>query len=124
AANALAPVYNATFLPNSLLYFGVWGGSPSSLGNDPKAGSIYTNPLGAKSQPANPIAQIIDANGNYLVLTGYGTEGTTAPVAPANSAPGTLATPGTGATTAWTVIDPYGQGIRITPVPSQTGTVW
>jgi hypothetical protein len=124
AANCLAPIYSATFLPNSQLYFGVWGGSTSSLGNDPVSGSIYTNPLGAGSQPANPITQIQDANGNLLVLTGYGTEGTTAPVAPANSLPGTLATPGSGATTVWTVIDPYGQGIRITPIPSQVGAVW
>jgi hypothetical protein len=124
AANALAPVYSATFLQNQRLYFGTWGGSAQSLGNDPVAGSVYTNPLGAGSQPANPIQQIKDANGNLLALTGYGTEGSTAPVAPANSAPGTIATPGSGATTVWTVVDPYGQGIRITPIPSQVGVVW
>ena len=58
------------------------------------------------------------------MLTGYGTLGTTAPVAPAASLAGVLATPGSGDTTSWTVVDPQGAGICITPVPSQTGTVW
>jgi hypothetical protein len=127
AANALAPIYSATYMPNNLLYYGTWGDTNTgnaTLGNNPVAGSVYTNPLGQISQPANPITQIIDANNNYLVVTGYGTEGTTAPLAPVDAAVGTTATPGSGATTVWTVIDPYGQGIRITPVPSQVGTVW
>jgi len=121
------PVFNASYLPNNVLYYGTWGAANtgnSTLGNNPLSGSVYTAPLGAPSQPKNPITQIIDANGNLLVLTGYGTEGTTAPVAPANSVAGTIATPGSGATTTWTVVDPYGQGIRISPVPSQTGCVW
>ena len=122
------PLCEATFLPNNVLYYGTWGAAQTgtaSWGNNPVSGSIYTDPLGANvSMPANPITQIQDANGNYLVLTGYGAEGTTAPVAPANSLAGVTATPGTGATTIWTVVDPYGQGIRLSPVPSQTGTVW
>ena len=73
--------------------------------------------------PSNPITQIQDANGNLLVLTTYGHEGSAAPLASANASPGTTAS-GTGATTVWTVVDPYGQGIRLTPVSSQTGTVW
>ena len=81
------------------------------------------NNTGGQSQPSNPITQIQDANGNYLVLTQYGTEGTTAPVAPTNSAAGVTCF-GTGATTVWTVVDPYGQGFRVFPVPSQTGNVW
>jgi hypothetical protein len=75
------------------------------------------------NQPRNPITQIEDANGNLLVLTQYGTEGTTAPLAPPNSAPGTTCF-GTGATTIWTVVDPNGMGFRIDPVPTQTGVVW
>jgi hypothetical protein len=121
------PSFKANWMLNSNLYYGVWGDAPtgnSTLGNNPVANSIYTNPLGAGSQPSNPITQIIDANGNLLVLTGYGTEGTTAPVAPVNSLAGTLATPGAGATTQWMVVDPNGQGMRIDPVPSQTGAVW
>jgi hypothetical protein len=39
------------------------------------------------------------------------------------------ATPGTqvnrvDATTVWTVLDPFGQGFRILPVPVQTGVIW
>lgn len=77
----------------------------------------------AISQPSNPITQIIDANGNFLLLTTYGTEGTTAPVAPVDAKPGTTCS-GAGATTIWTVLDPQGMGIRILQVPSQTGVVW
>lgn len=116
----------ANFFPNNLLYYGTWGAvnvGGGDLGNNPMAGSTYTNPLGAQSQPANPIAQIQDANGNFLILTTYGSEGTTAPVAPANSVAGTTCQ-GLGATTVWTVLDPFGQGIRILPVPSQTGVAW
>lgn len=87
-----------------------------------QAGGVINNST-AISQPSNPITQIIDANGNLLVLTTYGVEGTTAPTAPVNSTPGTTAS-GLGATTVWTVVDPNGTGIRILQVPSQTGVVW
>jgi hypothetical protein len=121
-----SPLFAANWMLNSQLYYGTWGAAnvgTASLGNNPVAGSIYTQPLGAKSQPDNPITQIQDANGNLLVLITYGTEGSAAPVLPANSVPG-LTVSGTGATTVWAVADPNGQGIRINPVPSQTGTVW
>lgn len=113
---------------NNQLYYGTWGQANSgnaSRGNNPVSGSVYTNPLGSGTQmPFNPITQIKDANGNLLLLTGYGHEGTTAPVAPASSAAGTIATPGSGATTQWTVLDPLAQGFRIWPTPSQSGVVW
>jgi len=121
-----APLFNVNWMWNSNLYYGTWGAANngnSTLGNNPVAGSVYTNPLGTGSQPNNPITQIIDANGNYLVLTTYGTEGSAAPVAAANSAAGVEAS-GTGATTVWTVVDPNQQGFRINPIPSQTGVVW
>jgi len=126
-----SPLFLVNWFPNTSLYCGVWGEGNvgnATLGNNPVSGSVYTNPIGlvngqAQSQPANPITQIVDANNNLLVLTTYGTEGTTAPVAPANSAAGVTAS-GTGATTVWTVVDPNGQGFRILPVPSQTGVVW
>ncbi|HEV1286537.1 MAG TPA: hypothetical protein VNU44_14545 [Bryobacteraceae bacterium] len=106
---------------NKDLQYGVWGGGVTAgVGaQNPGSGSVYVNPLGAASPPANPVQQLLDANGNFLLLTGYGTEGTTAPVALANSAPGTTATPGAGATTTWTVVDPNGQGFRLNPVPPQ-----
>ena len=121
------PLVAVNYLPNNVLYYGTWGAAQygnETWGNNPVAGSVYTNPLGnGNAQPSNPITQIQDANGNYLVLTTYGTEGSAAPVATPNAAPGTTAS-GTGASTVWTVIDPYGQGIRVTTPPSQTGVVW
>lgn len=125
------PGFIVNSMPNYLLYYGTWGApnvGTASLGNNPVAGSLYTSPIGTPanptaSQPANPITQIIDANGNFLVLTQYGTEGSAAPVAPENSVPGTTCS-GPGATTVWTVVDPNGMGMRILSVPSQTGNVW
>jgi hypothetical protein len=74
-------------------------------------------------QPDNPITQIIDANGNFLLLTTYGIEGTAPPLAARNAVPGTTVS-GAGASTQWTVLDPNGWGFRFTPVPSSTGTEW
>jgi hypothetical protein len=112
--------------PNYSLYYGQWGQTNvgnKTLGNNPVAQSIYTTPLGNYSMPSNPITQIIDANGNYLVLTTYGHEGSAAPLAAVNAVPGVTAV-GTGATTIWTVVDPNGLGIRLQNIPAQTGVVW
>jgi hypothetical protein len=121
------PLCGANFLANNQLYYGTWGAGQTgngTYGNNPQAGQTITNPLGSNMpMPNNPILQIKDANGNLLVLTGYGVEGSAAPVAGPNAAPGTQVF-GTGASTLWTVVDPFGQGIRLAPVPSQTGTVW
>jgi hypothetical protein len=120
------PGFRCNWFPNRTLYYGTWGATDvgsGTLGNNPVAGSVYIAPTGSHSQPQNPITQIIDANGNFLLLTTYGTEGTTAPLAPRNATPGTTAS-GTGATTVWTVLDPNGWGFRFTPVPSQSGTEW
>lgn len=120
------PGFLACFFPNYMLYYGQWGATNNgtgSVGNNPVAGSVYTDPLSTASQPANPITQIQDQNGNLLLLTTYGTEGSAAPFASANSPAGTTCS-GVGATTVWTVVDPMGAGIRIYPVISQTGPVW
>lgn len=117
------PKFFVCWLPNDQLYYGTWGGNAAGQGNDPVANSLYTNPIGQPSQPSNPITQIRDANGNLLVLTTYGREGSAAPLAALNAVPGVTAS-GTGATTVWTVVDPKGQGFRIAPVPSLTGSVW
>lgn len=120
------PGFRCNWFPNRTLYYGTWGAADvgsGSLGNNPVAGSVYTAPTGSHSQPKNPITQIIDANGNLLLLTTYGVEGTTAPLAARNAPPGTTVA-GTGATTLWTVLDPNGWGFRFTPVPSQTGSEW
>lgn len=120
------PQFSASFLPNNLLYYGIWGAAQtgnSTWGNNPQPLQVITNPLGvgANSQPSNPICQIQDINGNYLVVTVYGTTGSSAPAAAANAAPGTTVADGS---VTWTVLDPYGVGIRVKPIPSQTGPVW
>ena len=120
------PLFLVNSFPNYMLYYGTWGAGvtgTASQGNNPMAGSIYSNPLGPASMPINPINQIIDANGNYLLLTGYGTEGSAAPLAASNAVFGTTVS-GLGASTVWTVVDPNGTGFRILPVPSETGVVW
>lgn len=120
------PLFIVNFFPNHTLYYGTWGAlnnGTQSIGNNPGPGSAYMTPLGSQSMPDNPITQIMDANGNFLVLTGYGIEGSAAPLAATNALPGAVVF-GTGATTKWTVVDPWGQGIRIDPTPSQTGVVW
>jgi hypothetical protein len=120
------PGFYCNWFPNRTLYFGVWGAEnvgSGTLGNNPVAGSVYLPYLGNNSQPDNPINQIQDANGNFLLLTTFGTEGTAAPLAPRNAPPGTVVS-GTGATTAWTVLDPNGWGLRFSPVPTSTGTEW
>jgi hypothetical protein len=126
AAGLGDPGFRVNWFPNRTLYYGTWGvanvGS-GSLGNNPVAGSVYTAPTGNHSQTFNPITQIQDANGNFLLLTTYGVEGSTAPLAARNATPGTTVS-GVGATTVWTVLDPNGWGFRFTPVPSQTGTEW
>jgi hypothetical protein len=204
--NLNSPMFLVNWLPNNLMYYGVWGKNhigSATQGNNPKPGSVYTNPLGASvlaavwaataggqitfglnyipndlvigsalqvnyarpllynntytvvsisgnnvvvtstlnpgiyeaggvigniggagsSMPDNPFTQIKDSNGNLLLLTGYGTEGLTAPTAPPNATPGTLVTR-VDATTVWTVLDPFGQGFRILPVPVETGLLW
>ena len=124
------PGFLVASYPNNELYYGTWGQpniNSASWGNNPKAGSVYIGPLATTAMPANPISQIIDSNGNLLVLTGFGTEGVNAPTAPIGAVPGTQitgATRGDASTTVWTVVDPIGMGIRILNVPSQTGVVW
>ena len=126
AAGLGDPGFRCNWFPNRTLYYGTWGQANvggGTLGNNPVAGSVYTQPTGNHSQTNNPITQIIDANGNLLLLTTYGTEGSAAPLAARNAVPGTTAS-GLGATTVWTVLDPNGWGFRFVPVPTQTGTEW
>jgi hypothetical protein len=119
------PLCAVTWMPNNQLYYGTWGAAQagnSTWGNNPQPNQVITNPISpGASMPSNPICQIQDSNGNFLVLTQYGTTGGSAPAAIVNATPGTQVTDGS---CVWTVADPYGQGIRVAPAPSQTGTVW
>ena len=114
------------WLPNDQLIYGTWGASNSSstlltFGNNPQPSQTIVNPLGQPSVPANPRTQIRDKNGNFLRLTTYGTTGVAAPFAVSGAAAGTIVTDGT---VKWTVVDPKGQGLRLNPIPPQTGVVF
>ncbi len=115
------------WLPNDQLRYGVWGAADAStslltFGNNPQPLQVITNPLGSPSQPKNPLTQIVDKFGNFLVLTTYGTTGASAPDAgAANAASGTIVNDGT---VKWTVVDPKGQGLRLNPIPPQTGILY
>lgn len=87
----------------------------------PGPNMVYTPPVGAVITPTNPSTNILDANGNILVLTTYGTTGATPPAAPAASIEGTTVNDGT---CIWTVVDPNGQGFRLIPLPPQQGVVY
>jgi hypothetical protein len=133
------PLFEVSFFPNRMLYYGVWGDSNegnATWGNNPGPGLIYTSPYGnGTSMPSNPVTQIVDQNNNLLVLTTYGTCGSTAPYAPAASLPGTsggitdhsnplYCSTLVDGTAAWTVVDPLGQGFRLMPPVAESGTVW
>jgi hypothetical protein len=122
-----------SWLPNRLLLTGTWGATELQTitgQNNPGPGVVYTNPIGASSQPANPITQITDPNGNLWVVTVYGTCGSVQPSWPASPVYPTLDSPSTTATTVidggvtWTSVNPEGQGFRLNPIPPQTGIVW
>jgi hypothetical protein len=105
------PPCKIAWYPNKELVQGVW----------PGAGKVYTQPLGAVITPTNPITNILDANGNILVLTTYGTTGSTPPAASAASAEGTAVPDGS---CTWKVADHNSQGFRIVPLPPQQGVVY
>jgi hypothetical protein len=136
------------WLPNDQMQTGTWGAIPlgptvavpngnvSGLG--PNAGGlqnpgpmvIYTNPLGQIQNPVNATTCITDPNGNLWVLTTYGTCGATeptwtpTPTYPTPQAPTTVASVVADGACIWTAVNPKGQGIRLNPIPPQSGIVW
>ena len=121
---------------NSSLQYGVWGESQvdSLTGlQNPGPGVVYTNPLGLTALPANPITQVQDSFGNLWLVTTYGTCGNTNPFLtnqnplkhyPTLTNPTQVAATVADGSVVWTAINPYGQGFRLNPMPSQTGPVW
>ena len=124
------------WLPNDQLIYGTWGGANTGEGrsSNPGPGSVIGALLGAVSQPANPLLQIMDPNGNFWVLTNALTQsvtlGMTQPVWPNPVTYPTPTNPTATATTVpdgtgiWTAVNPKGQGLRLNPIPSQQGKVW
>ena len=112
--------YQCSWFYNRDLEQGVW----------PGVQKVYTWPIGATTPPANGPTNILDADGNILVLTKYGVTGDSAPVAPpwpdgtaapANYPVGVVIKDGT---CEWTVADPDAQGFRFRPRPASGGNVW
>ena len=97
---------------NSELTYGTW----------PGAGVTFYPLVGATApQQQNPIMSMIDANGNLLIVTAFGTTGETAPAAPADSAEGTTVTDGS---VTWTVVSPNSMGFRLSALPGGTGPTY
>jgi hypothetical protein len=108
------------WFPNDQLEYNPW----------PGPGIIYTNPIGPQAQNNNYYTNIMDAEGNILVLTKYGTTGPIPPLVPPWGGPGP-APPFYPAgvviddgTVQWTVADPRAQGFRFLPRPPTGGNVW
>jgi hypothetical protein len=136
------------WLDNRLLQTGTWGAAPQgpTLGfpsgqtivagsgfsglQNPGPGVIYTNPLGIINAVINATTCITDPNGNLWNLTTFGTCGTVEPTWPTNPVFPTYSNQTIVATTVadgscvWTAINPFGQGLRLNPLPPQTGVVW
>ena len=87
----------------------------------PGPGKTFYNPVGVVTPPSNPFTNILDPNGNILVLSQWGTTGAIEPDAGEDAEPGDVVEDGT---VEWTVVDPNAQGIRLFPRPSLAGTVW
>ncbi len=114
------------WVANSIAITGVWGrGEP----NDPGPESAYMNPivLQGGGPGNNPFTTITDANGNILVVTGYGpgnvsgVTGSTPPAAPANSQAGVTVQDGQ---ITWTVQDPNGVALRVDALATNQSLVW
>lgn len=129
--------------PNDQMIYATWGGGNLNEGSlsNPGPGSTY-GPLisnivnGVLSQPANPIDQIVDPNGNFWRLSNYisapspivlGSTQPTWPTViqyPTATQPNITATTQADGTGIWTAINPKGQGLRVNPIPSQQGRVF
>lgn len=109
-SDSFVPSAQLCWMYNHELTFGVW----------PGAGQVYS-PLVAAQVQQNPLMSMIDANGNLLIVTGFGTTGSVAPVAPADSLEGVTVADGS---VTWTVVSRDGQGFRIYPLPGAAGPVW
>lgn len=109
-STAWAPIDQLCWMYNYELSFGTWPGQ-----------GVIFSPLVAAQTKQNPIMSMIDANGNLLIVTGFGTTGSSAPVLPASSAEGVTVTDGT---VTWKVVGPMSQGFRVYALPGGTGPVW
>jgi hypothetical protein len=126
--------FNVSYVPNDQAFLGLW-----------QANTAYGCGYGQAQTPRTPIQQFRDENGNILFIDSsqlglniespgyagsvitppgfypYGVSGSTPPSAPPNATPGTMITDGT---ITWTVADPEGYAIRLSPTPALNGLCW
>jgi hypothetical protein len=126
--------FNASYIRNGLATCGLW-----------QPNTQYLCGYGVAAPPQSPIQTFKDANGNILYIdstnlglniespgyTGttinlptpnpYGTSGSVQPLLPANTQPGTTVADGT---VTWTVADPWGYAMRLSPIPALGGLCW
>lgn len=126
--------FQISFIPNTLAFLGQW--YPQTA---------YSCGYGVAQIPIQPIQQFRDVNGNILYIDSttlglninspgfagqpitlpainpYGISGTTEPSAPPLSPGGTMIQDGT---VTWTVADPNGYAMRISPLPAFSGLAW
>jgi hypothetical protein len=126
--------FNISFIQNSLAFMGLWS-----------ANTNYSPGYGVPQTPTVPIMQFIDVNGNILFIDStklqlniespgytnytiplppdspYGVSGSVQPAAPPEATPGTLVQDGS---VVWTVADPNGYAMRLSPVPALNGLCW
>lgn len=95
--------------------------SDLSWGSWPGAAVVITPLLGTTGRLNNPILNFIDKNGNYLILTTFGTTGGSAPFAAASSPEGTTVADNT---VVWTVVSGSSQGWRLDVPTNGAGPVY
>ena len=132
--SAQAVPFDVSFIPNYQASLGLW-----------QASTAYSCGYGVSMTPKSPIQQFADVNGNILYIdstnlglniespgyTGttlvppgvfpYGVSGSTQPAAPPNATPGSMVQDGT---VVWTVADPQGFALRVSPLPALNGLTW
>lgn len=104
------PIAEICWMFNKDLSYGTWPGA-----------GIRFNPLVTANVLQNPLMSMVDANGNLLTLTTFGTTGVAAPAAAVASAEGFTVNDGS---CVWTVVNPYGQGFRVDQLPGAAGPVY
>jgi len=92
-----------------------------AIGVWPGAGVTYYPLVTTGPQSQNPWMNMTDSNGNILIVTTFGTTGTTAPVLPEDSDEGATVTDGT---VVWTCVSPDSQGFRVDKLPNATGPTY
>ena len=126
--------FQVSYIPNTLAFMGQW--FPNTA---------YGTGYGVAQIPQTPLQQFVDVNGNILYIDStvlglninspgfqngpvvlppnspYGVSGSTQPAAPANATPGALVQDGT---VIWTVANPNGCAIRLSPLAAYSGLAW